>query len=93
MQDVLGALGRMGVSLFPRTTWCCAQGGLGAELSLSSPQVPLKVFAQLLLPLQLWVVWQVPGQVLVLLLLLLLLVQVPIPQTVPVPVPFSPQEE
>lgn len=51
------------------------------------------MFAQLLLPLQLWVVWQVPGQVLVLLLLLLLLVQVPVPQTVPVPVPFSPQEE
>lgn len=51
------------------------------------------MFPQLLLPLQLWVVWQVPGQVLVLLFLLLLLIQVPDPQTVPVPVPLSPQEE
>lgn len=51
------------------------------------------MFPQLLLPLQLWVVWQVPGQVLVLLFLLLLLIQVPVPQTVPVPVPLSPQEE
>lgn len=62
-----------------------------AQLYLSFPQVPLKMFPQLLLSLQLWVMWQVPGQVLILIINILLLVQVHIPQ--PVPLPLTPQEE
>lgn len=54
-------------------------------------KVPLQMFPQLLLPLQLWVVWQVSGQVLILIINILLLVQVHIPQ--PVPLPLTPQEE
>lgn len=49
------------------------------------------MFPQLLLPLQLWVMWQVSGQVLILIINVLLLVQVHIPQ--PVPLPLTPQEE
>lgn len=66
----------------------------GAELSLSfSLQVPLKMFPQLIFPLQLWVMWQVQGQVLLFLLLILLLLPVPIPQAVPLPFALSLQEE
>lgn len=62
-----------------------------AQLYLSFPQVPLKVFPQLLLSLQLWVMWQVPGQVLILIINILVLIQVHVPQ--PVPLPLALQEE
>lgn len=88
---VLGTLERMEVFFFSRALWCWACRGLGTELRLSFPQVPLKMFPQLLLPLQLWVMWQVPGQVLILIINILLLVQVHVPQ--PVPLPLAPQEE
>lgn len=83
---VLGALAEW--SSLPSPEPC------GAELSLSfSLQVPLKMFPQLIFPLQLWVMWQVQGQVLLFLLLILLLLPVPIPQAVPLPFALSLQEE
>lgn len=62
-----------------------------AQLYLSFPQVPLKMFPQLLLSLQLWVMWQIPGQVLILIISILLLIQVHVAQ--PVPLSLTPQEE
>lgn len=44
------------------------------QLYLSFPQVPLKMFPQLLLSVQLWVMWQIPGQVLILIINILLLI-------------------
>ena len=90
---VLCTLGRVKVFFFSGASRCWARGGLGTELCLSIPQVPLKMFPQLLLPLQLWVLWQVPGQVLILVINVLLLIQVHILQPVPIPLPLAPQEE
>lgn len=49
------------------------------------------MFPQLFLPLQLWVMWQVPGQVVILIISVLLLIQVHVSQ--PVPIPLTLQEE
>lgn len=51
------------------------------------------MFSQLVFPLQLRVMWQVPRQVLLFLLLILLLLPVPVPQAVPLPFALSLQEE
>lgn len=83
----------MEVFFFSGPSWCWVWGGLSTELCLSFPQVPLQLFPQLLLPLQLWVMWQVPGQVLILIINILLLIQVHVPQPVPLPLPLAPQEE
>lgn len=85
----------MEVFFFSGASWCWAWGELGNELCLSFPQVPLKMFPQLLFPLQLWVMWQVPGQVLILIINILLLIQVHIlqPVSLSVPLPLTLQEE
>lgn len=41
---VLGTWGRVEVFVFSAASWCWARGGLGTELCLSFPQVPLKMF-------------------------------------------------